>query len=118
MGPLLAAAVIGAVAWLLWLWLSRARRVAVASAEVRRGIDRDRARVGALPSGALEVASAAAIEPRAEREPCPWCGGALHVDQHEVEEHAGDRLRRVDARCGSCSRVTTTWFRIRAHQPN
>ncbi len=80
--------------------------------EAKARIAEDRARRGALPAEAIVVTSAAAIEPQAEREPCPWCGGALHVDQHEVEEHGGERVRRVDARCGTCSRVTTSWFRV------
>lgn len=118
MGALLGFAVVAVAAWLGWLWLSRARRVAVAGREAQRRIEDDRARPGALPTSAIEVVSAAAIEPQAERPPCPWCGGALHVDQHEVEALGGDRLRRVDARCGTCSRITTTWFRIEVVRPN
>ncbi len=118
MGALLGFAVVASVGWLAWLWLPRARRVALASQQASRHIEADRARAGALPTSAIEVQSAAAIEPRAEREPCPWCGGALHVDAHEVEEHGATRLRRVDAKCGSCSKVTTTWFRLRVMLPN
>lgn len=118
MGTLLWLAVVASVAWLLWLWLSRARGVAVAGREAQRHIDSDRERPGALPSASIEVGSAATIEPIVEREPCVACGGAMHVDQHEVEDHGGGRLRRVDARCGSCSRPTTTWFRVRVSLPN
>ncbi len=118
MDLVLGLAVFAIVGWLLWFWLSRARRVAIAGEEAKEKIEADRARVGALPSDAITVASAATIEPRVEREPCPYCGGALHVDQHEVEEHGERRLRRVDARCGSCSEVSTTWFHVRMARPN
>ncbi len=118
MGIVLWFAVLASAGWLLWLWLSRARRVAVAGREAQRHIESDRDRPGALPSASIEVASAATIEPIVERAPCVGCGGAVHVDQHEVEEHGGQRLRRVDALCGSCSRKTTTWFRVRVSLPN
>lgn len=115
---LLGLAVVGVVGWLVWFWLSRARRVAIAGAQAQQKIEADRMRAGALPSSAIVVTSAATIEPRVEREPCPYCGGAVHVDQHEVEEHGSERLRRVDGRCGSCSRITTTWFHVRTELPN
>ena len=118
MNLVLGLAVVAVVAWLLWTWLSRARRVAVAGREARAVIAEERERPGALPSTAIEVSSSAMIEPRVERMPCASCGGAVHVVEHEVEEHGADRLRRVDARCGSCSRVSTTWFRVRAALPN
>ncbi len=118
MGPLLTFAVLACVGWLLWLWLSRARRVALAGQEAKRRIEEDRARPGALPSAPIEVRSAAAIEPQVERQPCLRCGGAQHVREHEVEELGGVRLRRVDAECGSCSATTTTWFRLRVALPN
>ena len=112
MSFVLGVAVVAVVGWILWIWLLRARRVSAATKEAKARVAEDRARRGALPTEAIVVTSAAAIEPQAEREPCPWCGGALHVDQHEVEEHGGDRVRRVDARCGTCSRITTSWFRV------
>ncbi len=118
MGIVLWLAVVASAAWLMWLWLSRARRVAIAGREVQRHIEHDRARPGALPSASIEVASAATIEPIVERAPCVACGGAMHVDEHEVEEHGGRRLRRVDALCGSCSRPNTTWFRVVVSLPN
>lgn len=102
----------GVVGWIVWVWLHSARRIRAATADACARVAGDRERPGALPADAIDVSSAAAIEPQAEREPCPWCGGALHVDQHEVEEHGRHRLRRVDARCGTCSRTTTTWFRV------
>lgn len=111
MTPLvLAGAVALSLGWLIWLWLSRARRVSVAAARVRGQLAAVNNRRGAVPQHAIPVASAASIEPTAEREPCPWCDGALHVDQHETEDFEGKRLRRVDAKCGSCSRSTVTWF--------
>jgi len=118
MGIVLWLAVLASAGWVLWLWLSRARRVAVAGREAQRYIELDRERPGALPSASIEVGSAATIEPIVERAPCAACGGAMHVDEHEVQEHGGRRLRRVDARCGSCSRVVTTWFRVHVSLPN
>ncbi len=118
MGIVLWLAVFASAGWVVWLWLSRARRVAVAGREAARHIEQERARPGALPSASIEVESAATIEPIVERAPCVACGGAMHVDQHEVEEHGGQRLRRVDALCGSCSHKATTWFRVRVSLPN
>ncbi|MBV1860523.1 MAG: hypothetical protein KUG77_19075 [Nannocystaceae bacterium] len=118
MGLVLWLAVFASAAWVVWLWQSRARRVAVAGREARHHLALERGRPGALPSASIQVTSAATIEPIVEREPCMRCGGAMHVDQHEVEDHGGGRLRRVDARCGSCSRPTTTWFRVHVSLPN
>ncbi|MEM6294503.1 MAG: hypothetical protein AAGA54_24735 [Myxococcota bacterium] len=113
MQALLVAAVVAAVGWIGWLWLSRARKVALAMAPAEKALAAEKGRRGRTPATAVAVDSAAVIEPQVEREPCPWCGGALHVHEHETESHGERRLRRVDGRCGSCSRITTTWFHVR-----
>jgi len=69
------------------------------------------AREGGAPERAIEVMSPAQIEPRAERQPCPRCGGNMHVETHDVD--GPELLRRVLARCGQCGERATTWFRLR-----
>lgn len=72
------------------------------------------AHAGGHPSRAIDVGSPAEIEPRFEREPCPSCGGSLHVEAHEVESGHPELLRRVTGRCGQCHARRVTWFRVRA----
>lgn len=70
---------------------------------------------GALPTDPIVVASAAAIEPRAEAEACRICGGGTHVLEHAT---SAGRLRHVTLRCGSCGRETELFFRIEADAPS
>lgn len=118
-GWLLAAAVVTAVGWIATIvgtQLMRAdrRRQLARQAEQLDAAARmlEAARPGGSVSGAIDVASAAQIEPRAEREPCPHCGGRFHVEAHTVEIVDDDRLRQVVARCGGCGITRTTWFRV------
>jgi hypothetical protein len=103
-------AVLAAVGW-IGLVIARevARRGAPARLEAK--IERLAAtREGGAPERAIEVRSPAQIEPRSERQPCPRCGGSMHVETHEVD--GPDLLRRVLARCGQCGERVTTWFRV------
>jgi hypothetical protein len=106
------------VSWLLAGSLGEARRrdrldVARERAvdDAQRSTEAALARPGATPDHPLEVASAAAIEPRAQREPCPLCSGPLHVQAHEVGP--GGEGRHVRLRCGRCGRETSLFFRLR-----
>ena len=118
-------AVVGIVGWIALVVVKRSRDVA---ADERREQDESRRiravarRVDARPGGAADrplcVASPAEIEPRVERDPCPWCGGSAHVEAHEVEERGADLLRRVTTKCGSCSQRLVTWFRVESVLPN
>ena len=118
MGVVLGLAVIAVVGWIA---IAVYRHARTADDVDRRAHDLARLlaeRPGGAPERALRVESAAEIEPRAEREPCPWCAGNLHVDTHEVEEHDPELLRRVTCKCGSCGRSLTTWFHVHGVLPN
>jgi hypothetical protein len=69
---------------------------------------------GGLPSHPIEVTSAAAVDPRAESEPCRVCGGRLHVEAHDALQLGGTSLRRVRLHCGSCGRASELFFRLRS----
>lgn len=128
MGPveaLLVAGVFGGLGYIVWHVFAhlrgQERRIraaerghALAQARTEEALDRP----GALPTRPIVVESAAAIEPRAEGEPCPVCGGHLHVTEHVAVHEAGQRQRRVDLRCGECGRIDTLWFELRASAPN
>ncbi|HET6583012.1 MAG TPA: hypothetical protein VFG69_06190 [Nannocystaceae bacterium] len=109
---LLGLAVLAAVGWLILIVgreVDRRGAPARLAAELRR---LDAAREGGTPERAIVVVSPAQIEPRVEREPCPRCGGSMHVETHEVDTEGGALLRRVLARCGQCGEHTTTWFSV------
>jgi hypothetical protein len=112
-GVALGLAVVGIA---IWLTSMVGRRVFAVEGEQRREAalaQAERTREGADPEAPIVVDSPAQIEPRVEREPCLRCGGNVHVDAHEVEQHGDERLRRVLGKCGSCGAATTTWFRVR-----
>ena len=102
------AAAVGWIALVVGRELVRRGEPARLEERVRRLAE---AREGGTPERAIEVMSPAQIEPRAEHQPCPRCGGNMHVETHEVD--GPDLLRRVLARCGRCGERVTTWFRVR-----
>ena len=121
----LVAAVLVAIGWIAYQVAAHAsgQQRALIEEEVRQELAESRtaeamAREGATPERAFVVRSAAAIEPRAQSEPCPICRGHLHVDAHEVETRAGARLRRLEMRCGTCGRRSDLFFRVSASAPN
>lgn len=75
-------------------------------------------RPGALPTDPIVVTSAAAIEPRAQAEPCPLCAGRCHVDQDRIEDIGGRRIRHLDMRCGDCGRHSSLFFEVQSPQLN
>jgi hypothetical protein len=106
----LALAVVAAIGWIAVL-VGREVERRSAPARLEERVRRlAAAREGGAPERAIEVMSPAQIEPRSEREPCPRCGGSLHVETHEVD--GPELLRRVLARCGQCGERVTTWFRV------
>ena len=118
-GPLLAIAVVISVAWLVRLLVGRVAEHDRALQARGRAEDQAAARVeaalerpGLLPDRPLVVESAAAVEPRAEAEPCPICGGPLHADGHAVDRGGRARRRRIELRCGDCGRRTTVFVEI------
>lgn len=72
-----------------------------------------------LPGGssarAIEVTSAAVIEPRAQTLPCPQCGGQYRVLEHT---RPSPGLRKVDVACRHCGTPRSLWFRIVVDDPN
>jgi hypothetical protein len=119
---LLAAAACAAIGVTLW----RAAQWVAADARARQVVDQARdavaavehgilARDGGTPEQPIDVQSAAAIEPRAESQECPWCDGRPHVVEHTVLAEGDDRIREVTTRCGDCGRRTTLYFRV--HPP-
>lgn len=122
---LLFLAVGASVAWLVRMLLQRdAQRVRAVRArgeaeqEAQARLEAVMKRPGLLPDHPLVLDSAAAVEPRAETEPCPICEGRLHVDTHDVDEHGPDRLRKLVMRCGDCGRKSTLYARIEAPTVN
>lgn len=112
--------VVAVLAWIVFLVtqrsaaLGRAEREEAMALEAERMRDRREARLmGGNPTRPIEVASAAAIEPRACALPCPRCSSPAHVDEHEVEQHPEGRLRVVRMRCGTCSHRRPLYFRVR-----
>jgi len=69
---------------------------------------------GGSPQRAIRVVSAAVIEPRAAKTPCPHCGGFYRIDEHTAVRG----LRRADVTCRHCSVPRTLWFRIVDPHPN
>jgi hypothetical protein len=130
MSWLLAGAVLAAVAWIVAIAMTpvlrgdRRRRLAAEADALQVEADRlEAARPGGEPERAIEVASASQIEPRAERGPCPRCGGNLHVLAHTVRSVGTDsigteRLRHVVCRCGGCGTERVTWFRVGPTAPH
>lgn len=109
---------VGTVAWRVAQW-SQARSDALAAARdvaarEAAALTEARTRPGADPRDPIEVRSAAAIEPRAQGAGCPFCDGNVHVVEHAARGDGEDRLRVVSLRCGSCGRVRSLYFRVRA----
>ncbi|MBS1120682.1 MAG: hypothetical protein H6Q90_2910 [Deltaproteobacteria bacterium] len=82
--------------------------------------ERAREQLAALRPGgsarwAIEVSSAAVIEPRAAAMACPHCGGQYRIHDH-TRPHPG--IRRVDVACRNCSTPRILWFRIAPREPN
>lgn len=124
MGWLLGCAVLAAVGWIAAIvggQILRGDRRARLAGEAKQLEADARALAIARPGGTadrpIEVVSASQIEPRAEREPCPTCGGRFHVETHEVQTIGAnapdaETVRHVVCRCGTCGTARTTWFRV------
>jgi hypothetical protein len=78
------------------------RRLAAALAELP----------GGAPDRPLRVESSAVIEPRATREPCPFCGGDVEVVEHLARTVGAERLREVVVRCRGCGKRRSLWFAL------
>ena len=122
---ILFAGVLGVLLHLLRLTTRRDRQQSELRGAVRATKDEAQARAedalereGGLPTSPIVVSSAAAIEPRAESEPCPFCAGRRHSDQDTIEELGGRRIRHLDMRCSDCGRHSSLFFEIRAPSMN
>lgn len=106
-------AVLLAAGWIvfgIFTHVDHKERAALASRErVHEALDAP----GGLPTNPIEVASAAAIEPRAEAEACRICGGRLHVEAHDALQMGNTSLRHVRLRCGGCGHDNQLFFRLR-----
>lgn len=119
MGIILGIAVALSVVWVVRLVVAEvARRDKAVRAreeaedDVEQRVAHALQREGLTADNPLQVTSAAAIEPRAEAEPCPICDGPLHVQAHEVDDDGPVRLRRVELKCGDCGRPTTFYAEV------
>lgn len=72
-------------------------------------------RPGGSARWAIEVSSAAVIEPRAATLACPHCGGLYRIHEHTAPLPS---VRRVDVACRQCSTPRALWFRIVVDEPN
>ena len=120
LGLVLGLVALGSAAWVVAKIVRRAAaadRVAAGAsdaAEADHMRTRQAARLpGATPARAIEVASPAAVEARAEAIPCPACGQACHVEEHVVEYHDARRLRVAKVRCGGCGRRRPVYLVLR-----
>lgn len=114
-------AVLGTVSWVVFLVgqrLETMQRAREAEQAERLRCRRETRLPGGRPTHPIEVASAAAIEPRASSLPCPRCGGPAHVDEHVVEEHDDQRLRVTHMRCGTCGHRRPLYFVLRRSMEN
>jgi hypothetical protein len=80
----------------------------LAAARAESTVDRE----GGSPLRPMTFSSPAAIEPRAEREACPFCGNPRHVDVHSVTGQGVHRVRVVQLRCGTCGRESRFYARV------
>lgn len=119
MSLLLAAAALGAAAWVIRIaagQLAAADRGQLAAArddQARAQALRQYAeQPGATPEDPIPIASPAAVEARAEALPCPQCGGSCHVTEHVVHFAGAERLRVAHLRCGQCGAPRSLYFRL------
>lgn len=73
---------------------------------------------GAVPDRAIEIASPAVVELRAQAEPCPLCGGNQTCDEHAAVVIGGEPLREARLSCRLCHARRSVWFRIAPDRPN
>jgi hypothetical protein len=106
-------AVLLAAGWIVLGIISHVRREERTTRRLQARTEAALEAPGGLPSRPIEVRSAAAVEPRAEGEPCRICGGRLHTLTHEALRAGGVSLRCVRLRCGSCGRDNQLFFRLR-----
>jgi len=116
---LLFALIGGALVSLIWqlaqlaLRRGRQRRAARAAAEETWRREAEAlAAPGGDPSRPLEVSSPAVVEPRAEGLPCPVCGGAVRVEEHQARTVDGQRLRVARVACRRCAHTREIFFRL------
>lgn len=67
---------------------------------------------GGTPESAIEIETPSVVEAHAGRTHCSRCEGAVEVEEHAVEEHAGERLRVARVRCRSCGHERRLYFRL------
>lgn len=101
----------------------RARSERRAAERAARDLVRDRQKLALLSPGGssarpIEVPTSAVIEGRVRSHPCPLCGGALAIEDHQAPFIDGHSLRVVTARCQRCGIRRELWFRIGSPLPS
>ena len=97
-----------------------ARRI---SERAARGLVRDREKLDALAPGGsaarpIVLESAALIELRATRTPCPQCDGELQLLSHDAVVVDERRLRVARLRCRTCGAPRQRWYALEAPLAN
>lgn len=65
-----------------------------------------------------QVSSSSIVESKAQGFTCPQCGGSQNVEEHQVRNIEGVRLREVTLQCPRCAKTHSVWFQILAHSLN
>ncbi len=111
----------GIAMWLAWMVRSHARRERPTAALDTPGAPGpteqdvrllERLEPGGTPDSAIQIASSSVVESHAAGIPCLRCEGDMVVDEHTVEEHAGDLLRVASVRCMRCGHRRKVYFRL------
>lgn len=100
--------------------MTKKKRARTVRREADRGAKKDRTTLervyalekGGAPDRPIEVSTAALVEPDAKGRACPYCGGEARVDDHQVEEHGGRRLRVASLICKLCHSPFKRWYAI------
>jgi hypothetical protein len=73
---------------------------------------------GGAPTNPITVDSAAVVETRARRIPCPQCGGELDLRADRATSTARGVLRELEVVCRRCHASRTLWFLIAPRAAN
>jgi hypothetical protein len=69
---------------------------------------------GGSPERPIPLASASVVDVDATGRRCGVCGSDVRLEDHEVIEHQGSRLRAARTRCKQCGAVWRWFYRVAA----